>query len=78
MTPWEESQVKALEGAAFRCMMESVLASALKRYEAQSREKKRGSLTRNELRFVKMLAQHGVPMAQKLLKINSNLICQKD
>jgi len=68
MTPWEESQVKTLERAALRCMVESEFNSALKRYEAEFRSKKRDSLTRNELRLVKMLAQRGVPMAQKLLK----------
>lgn len=46
LTPWEESQAKALEGAAFRCMVESLLASALKRYSTELREwEQKSSLT---------------------------------
>ena len=69
MTAWEQSQVKSLEEAASRCMMESVLVSTLKRYEAELRKwETRDSLTRSELKFVRIIAQHGVPIAQKLLK----------
>ena len=67
MTPWEQSQVATLERAAFQCLISSALTSALKRYE-QELGKKAGGLTRTELKLVKMLAQRGFPMAQKLLQ----------
>jgi hypothetical protein len=68
MTSREESQAATLERAAFHCMIESVLTSTLKHYEAEFQEKKRGRFTRHELKLVKMLAQRGVPMARKLLE----------
>lgn len=67
MTPWEESQVDTLERAAFRRRIKSLLTSTLKRYEEEL-GRKAGHLTRTELRLVKMLAQRGFPMAQKLLQ----------
>jgi len=67
MTSWEESQVATLERAAFRCGIESLLTSTLRRYEEEL-GRKAGRLTRTELRLVKILAQRGFPMAQRLLQ----------
>jgi hypothetical protein len=69
MTAWEESQVKALERAAFCCMIDSVLQSTLKRLEGSARA---GTLSRRELRVVNFLAQRGVLIAQKILKKRQN------
>jgi hypothetical protein len=49
LTPWEESRAEAFDRAAFQCMIESALTHALKRYEAELRGSKSGSLTRNAL-----------------------------
>ncbi len=68
MTSWEQSQVATLERLSFRCAIESVLTSTLKQYEAEFQEKERTGLTRNELKIVRMLAQHGSRMAQKLIE----------
>jgi transcriptional regulator with XRE-family HTH domain len=67
MTPWEQSQVATLERAAFQYLITSALTSALKRYEEEL-GKKAGGLTRTEHKLVKMLAQRGLPFAQKLLQ----------
>jgi hypothetical protein len=66
LTPSKESQAYALERAAFFCMIDSVLESTIKRLEA----KKPGSLTRNELRVVKALAQRKIPSAVRLLQMH--------
>jgi hypothetical protein len=73
MTPWEESQAKALERESLRYLLDSALASAYRRYEAEFRTKNTASLTRNELRFLNVLARHNVPFAQKLLMRRNNL-----
>jgi hypothetical protein len=65
MTSWEESQVKALERAAYLCLIDSVLQPTLKRLEADS---KAGTLSKRELMVVGFLAQRGVPIAQKILQ----------
>jgi len=65
MTFWEESQIKALERAAYICMVDSVLQPTLKRLEADS---KAGTLSKRELMVVKFLAQRGVPIALKILQ----------
>jgi hypothetical protein len=66
LMPWEESQAKALDRAAIRCLLDSALASAYKQYEAEFQGKR--SLTKSELAFLRALARQGVSFAQKLLQ----------
>jgi hypothetical protein len=68
LTLFEQSQISGLERAAFRCMMDSLLTSSLKRYESEFRRRKILKLTRHALKLFTMLAQHGFPRAQKLLE----------
>jgi hypothetical protein len=68
LAPSEQLQIVSLERAAFHCMIDSVLTSTLKRYEAEIQERKRPNLNRHELKLVRMLAERGFPMAQKLLE----------
>jgi hypothetical protein len=74
MTPWEESQVKALERAAFHCMIDSVLQPTLKRLEADAGQwfQAGTKLSRLQLRAVKALDQMGVPIARKILEKHRN------
>jgi len=69
MTSWEESQMKALEQAAFCCMIDSALQPTLKRLEANTNA---GTLSKQELKFITLLAQRGVPIAQEILKKHRN------
>jgi hypothetical protein len=74
MTPWEESQMKALEHAAFCCMLESVFQPTWKRLEAGA---KAGTLSKQELKLITLLAQGGAPIDQKILqKLRNNLPVQ--
>jgi hypothetical protein len=69
MTSLEESQVEALERAAYLCLLDSVLQPTLKRLEADSNA---GTLSKRELMVVRFLAQRGVPIALKILQKHQN------
>ena len=69
MTSWEESQVEALERAAYLCMIDCVLQPTLKRLEADSNA---GTLSKRELMVVRFLAQRDVPIAVKILQKHQN------
>ena len=65
MTPWEESQAVALERAAFRCMIDDALIPTIKQLTAVNQA---GTLSKQTLKVVVLLARRGVPIAQKILE----------
>jgi hypothetical protein len=68
MTPWEESQVRSLDQAAFCCMVDSILEKRFKEWEARA-----DTLSKLELKVLTLFARD-VPVAQKILeKRRSNL-----
>jgi hypothetical protein len=69
LTPWEESQMKVLERAAFVCMIDEILAPTLKRLEADA---KAGTLSKQELKVITLMAQRGAPIARKILEKRRN------
>lgn len=71
-TPAEEVQAEALDKVAFHYKIEAMLDTTLKRYEKELREMQACSLRGNKLKLVRMLAQHGSPLAQKLLRKHEN------
>jgi hypothetical protein len=71
MTWWEESEIRALERAAFSCMIESAIQPGLKALEALA---KAGKLSKRHVKTISLLARRGVPIAKKILeKYQNNL-----
>jgi hypothetical protein len=68
LTPWEESQIRALEHA-FCCMIDSILQPILKRLETKAES---GTASKQELKIIALFAQRGVPIAQEILKRHRN------
>jgi hypothetical protein len=69
MTWWEESEMKALERAAFSCFLDSVIQPALKDLETLA---KAGKLSKRHVKTISLLARRGVPMAKKILEKYQN------
>jgi hypothetical protein len=68
-TPWEESQIRALEHASSCCMIDSILQPILDRWEAHAKAR---TLSKQELKCITLFAQRGVPIAQEILKRHRN------
>ena len=65
MTAEEEREVRALERAAFNCMLDSAIGKNLKQIEQDA---KAGRLKRVQLQLLRMAAQHGYVKAQEILR----------
>jgi hypothetical protein len=73
MTQWEESQAVTYERAAFHCTLDSVFEPARKKMlnEIQADVSAHRTLSKYQLKVLLLLARHGVPRAQEILRAHT-------
>jgi hypothetical protein len=71
MTPLEQSQVVALQKAAIRPLLDSIIKSAARRYTAEMRKALKAGKVTEALKCAKLLARTGSQEAQQLLQMHA-------